>query len=274
MDLLEGLQQLGLTVYEARAYLALLARPGATGYELARQSGVPQAKIYEALNGLVAKEAALTSQEGERTLYHPVPHATLLRRHRERAERLAAELAPVLAEVASPEEAAPLITVRGHEPLLERAAEIAAAAVHRLFVSGWPAELERLAPALRAAEQRGVKVYALVYGEAILGLRNSFYHNPPSFDRRLSGSLPALVVVADQAEALLAEMGPDRQAVGLWTRNRGVALIAGEYIRHDIFLAELARRADPAAWRQLNRQMADLQAMWFSDLTDQEGGGR
>jgi len=50
VDVLSGLQQLGFTAYEAKVYLALLAHPGSTGYEVARHSGVPRAKVYEVLD--------------------------------------------------------------------------------------------------------------------------------------------------------------------------------------------------------------------------------
>ena len=50
MDLIDGLQQLGLTQYEAQVYAALVRQPSITGYEASRLSGVPRAKVYETLN--------------------------------------------------------------------------------------------------------------------------------------------------------------------------------------------------------------------------------
>lgn len=266
MDLVGGLAQLGLTEYEARAYAALLAGPGSTGYEVARQSGVPRARIYEVLEGLVAKGAALTSQVGERVLYHPVPHATLLRHHLEQAHQLADALGPALDELTRPEPEAPLVTVRSREALLDKLGDIAAAARTRLFLSGWPVDLEAVAPHLQAAELRGVRLFVLTYGEADLGLQKIYYHEPPSPQGRPLELVPSLVAVADHSECLLAEMAPGARATGLWTRNQGVALIAAEFIRHDIFLAELFRRLPPEVQQQVNALTADLQAMWFDTL--------
>jgi sugar-specific transcriptional regulator TrmB len=49
---------LGLTGYEASAYVALTRRDVATGAEAARLSGVPRQRIYDVLDGLVARGLA------------------------------------------------------------------------------------------------------------------------------------------------------------------------------------------------------------------------
>jgi len=48
----------------------------------------------------------------------------------------------------------------------------------------------------------------------------------------------------------------------LWTRNRGVTLIAAEFVKHEILLAALAQRLGPELDR-IMAQMKDLQQMWF-----------
>ncbi len=52
----ELLIRLGLTEYESGAYLSLLSCQPATGYELAKVSGIPSSKIYETANRLVDKK--------------------------------------------------------------------------------------------------------------------------------------------------------------------------------------------------------------------------
>lgn len=270
MDIVLSLQELGLREYEARAYLALLQGPGATGYEVAKRSGVPRAKVYETLEALQAKGTAYTTQEGDQVRYHPVPHHTLLERHRERAERTAAELGPLLDRYAVPGVEAPLVTIRGYDAILMRAEEVIRAAERRVFISGFPTELQRLVPALQAAVSRGALVFPILYGEGDLGLPRLFLHEVPDSVGMGRGALhyPPLVVVADQQEALMAEMAPGARAVGLWTANPGVTLVAGEFIRHDIYLAELNRRFGAELADQKGR-MSDLQAMWTG-----LGGGR
>jgi HTH-type transcriptional regulator, sugar sensing transcriptional regulator len=57
---LERLQRLGLTSYEARAYLALLRRDSSTAAETARLAGLPRQRVYDVLSSLVEKGLAST----------------------------------------------------------------------------------------------------------------------------------------------------------------------------------------------------------------------
>src|SRR4030042_2005998 len=51
--LVDRLGALGFSGYEARAYVALLEGHPATGYELAKRSGIPPSKIYPILKKLI-----------------------------------------------------------------------------------------------------------------------------------------------------------------------------------------------------------------------------
>jgi HTH-type transcriptional regulator, sugar sensing transcriptional regulator len=54
----ERLVRLGLTLYEARAYVALVSRDASTPAEVARLAGVPRPRIYDVLESLVGKGLA------------------------------------------------------------------------------------------------------------------------------------------------------------------------------------------------------------------------
>jgi HTH-type transcriptional regulator, sugar sensing transcriptional regulator len=54
-SLADRLVRLGLTGYEARAYVALTRRDRATGAELARLARLPRQRIYDVMDGLVAR---------------------------------------------------------------------------------------------------------------------------------------------------------------------------------------------------------------------------
>ena len=97
------LSRLGLTGYEARAYLALTRRGVATGAELARLAGLPRQRIYDVLEGLVERGFA-TMRAGRPLRYSAVAPAEAIgrlleerRRELAEAETLASELAERLA---------------------------------------------------------------------------------------------------------------------------------------------------------------------------------
>jgi sugar-specific transcriptional regulator TrmB len=56
----ERLTRLGLTSYEARAYIALLRRDTSTAAETARLAGLPRQRVYDVLSSLVEKGLAST----------------------------------------------------------------------------------------------------------------------------------------------------------------------------------------------------------------------
>lgn len=85
------LVDLGLTRYEACAYLALIRRNRATGAEVARLAELPRQRIYDVLDSLVSR-GIVTTQPGRpaRFTARPPQEAIelLLRDHRLRLERL------------------------------------------------------------------------------------------------------------------------------------------------------------------------------------------
>jgi sugar-specific transcriptional regulator TrmB len=91
------LVNLGLTGYEASAYLALTRRGRATGAEVARLAGLPRQRIYDVLDGLVARGLA-SVEPGRPAQYIALSPeeavGALMAAHRaelERRDRMAAE---------------------------------------------------------------------------------------------------------------------------------------------------------------------------------------
>ena len=75
MASVEQLTRLGLTSYEAKAYLALLRRDSSTAAQAARLANVPRQRIYDVLATLVEKGLA-SQRPGPPTKYSAVAPAT------------------------------------------------------------------------------------------------------------------------------------------------------------------------------------------------------
>lgn len=94
------LVSLGLTGYEASAYVALTRRDVATGAEVARLAGVPRQRIYDVLEGLAARGLA-TIKPGRPIRYTAAAPeeavATLLAARRAEVQRLEDEAARAVA---------------------------------------------------------------------------------------------------------------------------------------------------------------------------------
>ncbi len=73
--MISQLTRLGLTSYEAKAYLALTRRGSSTAAEVARLAGVPRQRIYDVLASLVGKGLAM-SKPGNVVKYSATPPDT------------------------------------------------------------------------------------------------------------------------------------------------------------------------------------------------------
>jgi len=103
-SVIEELQHLGMSGYEAKAYVALVAAgTPLNGYEVAKHSGVPRSTVYETLGKLVGRGAAYEVRAGEASVgYISLPPNALLDRMRREFDRSIDTLRSALPEVASP----------------------------------------------------------------------------------------------------------------------------------------------------------------------------
>ncbi len=90
-SLVGQLVRLGLTSYEAKAYVALIRRDSSTAAQVARLAGVPRQRIYDVLATLVEKGLAST-RPGQVVKYAATAPesaiSSLLTRHRQNLEEL------------------------------------------------------------------------------------------------------------------------------------------------------------------------------------------
>ncbi len=90
-DLVSQLTRLGLTSYEAKAYLTLIRRDSFTAAQVARQSGLPRQRIYDVLGSLVQKGLA-AARPGTVVKYAATPPdlaiELLLASHRDQLARM------------------------------------------------------------------------------------------------------------------------------------------------------------------------------------------
>ncbi len=79
------LKGLGLTMYEAQAYLTLTSLISSTASEIAEKSGIPRSKIYDVLKGLVRKNF-IEVEDGRPLTYTAKSPVEVLNREKERID--------------------------------------------------------------------------------------------------------------------------------------------------------------------------------------------
>ena len=157
----------GMSGYEAKAYIALVAAgEPLNGYEVAKRSGVPRSTVYETLGKLTASGATYEVRTPEDSVsYLALPPKSLLDRLERHYESTLGALRKSLPEIVAPARLHLIHNLTGPEALLERAGDIIASAQHDLFLSLWPEELGPLDALVRQAQDRGVAISVMSFGE-------------------------------------------------------------------------------------------------------------
>ena len=130
-QVIEKLKSMGFNTYEAKVYLTLLKHHPATGYEISKESGVPQARAYDTLKALEASNVVV-SVGGKPVTYIPVTPEELLDRWERDFKGSITFLRESLPRMGD-ETVEPVINLRGEESIFKHALEMINAAQRTVF---------------------------------------------------------------------------------------------------------------------------------------------
>lgn len=259
-ETLASLQQLGLSLYEARLYIGLLTHGPQNGNELSRSSGVPSSKTYAMLDRMVANGIVHHTGRGAGAEYVCVPPSELLELLRSKYNRPLEQLERVLPTLQGEQSPRDLVQIANARAIRERARAIIRAATSEVFLSAWDENIDDLRAELASAEARGVRVFAMIYGDTELGigtwLRHSYRGTVAS---RIGGHM--LTLVADGVESLIAHIPENGEPTAVQTRNPVICLVIEEYLRHDLVLQKAKTMTgfeEWDAWLHANEDVQDL----------------
>jgi len=233
---IDRLRILGMSQYEARIYVGLLRHGPQNGNEVSKSAGIPSSKVYSTLERLASKGIVHSVRTSSGTQYVCVSPEELIQRFRGEFEEPMDYLEAALPKLAGFEPASAVLTVAGLDAIRENSRFIAADSVREIYISIWAEELEHLSEALAEAQERSVRIFGMLYGA----------DEPPTFGSWLLHSYQEIVtdriggrmltLVADREEALIAHIPRHGEASAVRTRNPVLALVAQEYLHHDIVL--------------------------------------
>jgi sugar-specific transcriptional regulator TrmB len=267
-----SLQELGFSEYEAKAYLALLRQSPANAYEVAKASGIPSSKIYQVLARMVERRTVLAVEEAPRnpsaaaqtakTSYVPLPPQELIAAQRQRHASRLDQLERQLANQQRPAELSYIWNFSDYPSLQEQLGRLIQDTRRELILSMWREDASILIPVLTGLSRRGVKAAMVLYGVDNDGPGGAPMAIPPQFEHLardiriyphpIADTLyherggRGLSAIADGCRALTATIFDDGTVEGAWSLNRGFALLAEDYIKHDIYLMKIVARMDSA----------------------------
>jgi sugar-specific transcriptional regulator TrmB len=242
-DAISLLQELGFTEHEARAYQALLQQNPATGYEVAKVSGIPRPNIYPVLQKLEARGAAVRIAGDDTTRYLPIPPQEFLKRIGSHFQETLTQVGPMLQAASQPVQASYIWNTEGYSNLLAQARTLIHSTESELLIALWPEEARGLMDDLAQVETRDCKVTTLCMAacpQECGGCRGQIFRNKvvETPDARW------LLVVPDSSEALVGEIPANRQVSVVRTRQSLLVRMTRWFIQHAITLGVLLTDAD------------------------------
>jgi len=250
------LGEFGFTKYEAAAYIALVRANPASGYEVAKVSGVPQAKIYEVLARLKAK-SVVTQISRDSALYAPLDPSELVRQLRSTHAGFCDELENGLQQVKQEGGVEYIWNLLDYGSILTKARGLCDESVRALEILCWDVEYRELDSPLTAARNRGVKVFVVGHGlESVDGCCVVAHGVLPHVMKERGRQL---VVVSDDRTVLLSSVQP--VSTGLWTRNQGLVSLAREFIIHEAYLWRVLSRFPEVVMKEYGEHLERLRTL-------------
>jgi sugar-specific transcriptional regulator TrmB len=255
----DRLSSIGFSAYEAKAYVALLRKNPLTAYELAKSSGVPTSKIYEVLSRLTEKKVVSALGDDGTPKYYPMDAEEFIERFRSGVEANLDALSEDLAGLVGKSSVSYIWNILDHDSLIEKAHRTILDARETLLVSIWKEELASLEAFFRRAEEKGVRIAIVHFGQPTIRIGQLYPHPIEETLYEEKGGR-GLVIVADSRTAVMATIHGDRHIEGAWSINRGFVTLAEDYIKHDIYIMKVVRR--------FNRQLIEKFGPRYEQMRD------
>ena len=240
-DLVKVLKILGLTEYEAKAYLSLIKIGVADAKTVSEISGVPRTRIYDVIHSLERRNLVQATSSSRPTKYSPLPiEATLDELKKgllEELNRGVEAIGKLYRESLAGEEFNAWV-IRGEPKTYQAALKIAeeASKIVVFHCSSIPNEIfSQMVKALKSVKSRGVQVFAVIDS----GFRNLI--KPKAFKvfigefnpRIASFFLPLNLVLADFKEMIIFYAPTSGQIespepVGLYVKTGGLRKLLEE----------------------------------------------
>jgi len=235
----KALQDLGLTEYETRAYVALLQKRSMTAGEISEIAPVPYSKVYEVL-GSLERKGWVETESGRPSKYYPRSPLDALEATRLRRERLLkasetqilGELTPIFDKRES-RERPDIWIVRGEFNIMSKIRETVEKSAKEILVAvpKFTKEmLDLVSPTLLQLRSRGVKIQ-LMTSENVE--QETLDEACRFAEVKVRGQMFGGGIVSDVQEVMiLLEEEEGGTALAIWSDHAGLARFAKNYFEY------------------------------------------
>jgi sugar-specific transcriptional regulator TrmB len=251
-DIIQSLEKLGLSKYEAKAYLAFLSESPLTGYKVSKISGVPRSRIYETIEKLMAKGLVL-SQEGDTTLLRPVSLESFLEKKEKESRKNINFLKANLPQIEKSKEDHGIWNITGRDRIFETINHVISQANSHIYLVSFDTDLLLFENELINAERRKIPIFGVYCGTKSFELKNLDSHQgqPCSTCQDIALSI-------DSRKALVGCTVPADKARVALTENPGLIYVAEQYIKHEILISQVFKTFDKSSLEKFSTVYQDI----------------
>jgi sugar-specific transcriptional regulator TrmB len=261
---IDRLSQLGLSDYEAKAYIALLGENPLTAYEIAKKSGIPTSKIYEVIRKLENRHT-IQPIHGERSkMFIPLSPEEFIQRFRSTIEDNLQAVKNELKDIKTGMDTSYTWHIKEHDGLIHKAKRMLDTARSSILLSVWPPEIKLLSESLYKAEERGIKIAVIHYGPANVKIKQLYIH-PIEDTVYTEKGIRGFTMVTDSKEALNGVIVSNK-VEAIWSMNEGFLIMADGFIRHDIYQMKTMKRLGPLLTKIFGERYEKLQDVFTDEI--------
>ncbi len=239
--MLENLKQLGFNVYEARVYVEMLKQVHPlTAYEIGKLSGVPRSKVYEVVDNLRKKQIVVQIEDNPKK-YLPVDPEEVFSNIEKTFTTCVNFVRDELNHLEKGEAIDYIFNIFGKETIVDRAREMVRAAESSILIAVDHDMLNSLEMDLKKAEQRGVELYMVFYGDKEgVDFKNVYSHRLREPDIK---NFSFILLDIDFKEVLAGTMSKSRnEGHGFWTKSVYLSNIMQDNIIHEVSIGMLEEK--------------------------------
>ena len=236
-----GLNALGFTAYEAKAYTALIETGGGSGYLIAKKSAVPSSKIYQVLDSLVKKQVAYQDSLSKNAFF-PVMPETMLAMVKNKTIEQADQVLELIKQYCPETKEIQARMHTGTEQVRRVIRDFIAATQTSIMLTAWADDLEAHREEI---EQCSVKNRVIILSikdltepcELESNIEVYLHRRPDLVCKESPGRI--FLGVADDSSCISAVFYDDNRAECIISSSPGFVRIVKDHIIHDISLNKL-----------------------------------
>lgn len=238
-NLIEKLKELGFSGNEAKVYLALIKKFPLTGYEISKMANIQQARAYDALKSLEAKQVVTVSDDKPAS-YTPIKPKELTKRYKRKITSTLDFLDKKLPSIKDTL-SKPIVQLYGEKDVSEKIAEVIDNAKKELYILISSGDYKQYEQNIIDAYNRGVEIKIFGYDNFSASFGKIFAQSPLSvLDSKLSTR--TVLVSSDNQEGVYGTIRPNPDS-GLpeliWSKNKHVLQLIKSYIILSMYITDI-----------------------------------